>query len=38
MGKKNVYLSLDDLHKLYGLSNTIINAIKKKERSDEIKN
>lgn len=32
MGKKNVYLSLDDLHKLYGLSNTIINAIKKKRK------
>ena len=32
MGKRNVYLSLDDLHKLYGISNTVINAIKKKRK------
>ena len=29
---KKVYLSLDDLNKLFGLSNTVINAIKKKRK------
>ena len=32
MVKKNIYLSLDDLHKLYGISPAIINAIKKKRK------
>ena len=34
---KKIYLSLDDLNKLYGISPAIINAIKKKRRKRRIK-
>ena len=41
MGKSKIYLSLEDLHKLYGLSNSVIKAIKakrKKRRKKKINN
>ena len=34
---KNIYLSLDDLHKLYGISSAVINAIKAKRKKRRIK-
>ena len=41
MGKSKIYLSLEDLHKLYGLSDSVIKAIKakrKKRRKKKINN
>ena len=37
MGKQKIYLSLDDLHKLYGISPEVIKQIKKKRRKRRLK-
>jgi len=37
MGKNKIYLSIDDLHKLYGISPAVIQQIKKKRRKRKIK-
>ena len=37
MGKNKIYLSIDDLHKLYGISPEVVKQIKKKRRKRRIK-
>ncbi len=38
MGKNKIYLSIDDLHKLYGISPEVVKQNKKKRKKEELKN